>query len=243
MSRRVLARGLIVILPALLLSSGCATKSPHPATLGAEVRQTLKSVSLADDIQIPPLIRVPRGGGGVLATMLEIKEEKFFNERVKEQLDINAVVAEKLRDGWRARVQEQLVPQGMELVNAGEGDAEFVLTVETFGLTLPSGMSAKQKPSIRLTGMLVSHPPYVLIRSKERGNRLEPADLQQNPILWMRTVEAPSKARSREYPAHGVGEYRNDANLLAGDLEIPINDALDALMDSLTGDGQEGRKR
>jgi len=235
MNRCALYIGVVAVMSVIFLGSGCATKSPHPTTVRSEVRQTLKTVSMAEDVQIPPSMRAWRGGGGALGVMMQISEDRFFNERVKEQIAIDDLVTKRIRDGWRARLEAQPLRKGMATAKAGEGDAEFVLVVDEFGLGAPS-FTGKQNPTVRITGMLVSRPPYVLIRSKDRGNRLEPEDLLQNPILWMKTVEAPSKTQTSKYPVHAMGEYRNDAKLLAAGLEMAIDDALDMLIATLAED-------
>ena len=222
------------IAAAVLLNIGCATKPPFPEVLAPEVGSGIKSVSIAKDVRFPAVFSVPRGGGGILGMTIQIQEERYFNATVRGKVDLDGILADKLRKGLAQKLQTAPFRPGLDLVEGKPGEAEFVLVVDQYGLTFPS-FTGIQKPHMKATALLVKNPPYTLVRDPKHGNWLEPEDLTRNPILWMKTVEAvkPDAAKGESSPS--VAEYRNDPQMLINHLDPVVSQVLDDLLRAMKG--------
>jgi hypothetical protein len=222
---------------------GCVrvpVKPPFAAHLDNDAKTRIKTVSVSRDIRFPERMTVlathKRAPGGILNAYIAGKFENHwsgdFDRLIKEKVDIEQYFSQNLYNEFVAELKER---QLFTYVPAGDKtppDAEFVLTVEIYGLD-PLRKTPGRGPYVLLSAMLIGSPPYVLIPSPKSRVSLEPDNPDRNPVLWYRQVRV-CNPKEPIFAMYEMEEYVRRPELLKEAFEMAIGMAVDYLLKNLT---------
>ncbi len=178
-----------VELSILLLLSGCVT---YPRKITPEIKQTVKSVSVENEVHVPSTIQRPGGSGGgvvemVVAEAILSKMDNSFNGKLRAQLNTSEFLSRTLLSTFKAKLASRSL---FTLKTNETADASFVLEITRAGfdeiIAWPFPGWGGMPPEITVVVTLIAKPPFELMRDK--SGTLTTEDPPKHPILYQKTA-------------------------------------------------------
>ena len=180
-----------VALPIMMMSlAGCAT---YPSKITPELKQTIKNVSIMNEVHAPksitfPLANTPLLGLGIVGNIIAQnnadKAAEPFNNQLRSKLNIEEYLSQTLLSAFQARMASV---SAFTLKTNEIADAAFVLEVTYAGLGFQRTVLQKiYPPEVEVVVTLIANPPFKLI--KDQSGKMTTDDPVRHAILYRKVV-------------------------------------------------------
>jgi len=229
MAKHLQKLSIFVVPLVILLGAGCATTQSE---IPAELRVSIRRLSVAPEIPVPEgfifqrsesKLESERDTAGVIAAVLGplLRSRPIDWDRnadIREHVSPATLIPEVLLESFTQELA--LNSDGYVLVDEDAippPDAVFVFQVleMDWADTIFCPFTAHSKPLLRISAMLVAHPPFILVpESDQTDSLLVPEDRQANPICWHLSRGYCRTHRHQLAPAWHMNTYVKKPDLL-----------------------------
>lgn len=175
----------------MMILTGCA--STHPNVITPELKQTVKSVSIVNEVHAPasitfPLANNPLLGLGAVGMMIAQENAdqaaKPFNNQLHSKMNVDEYLSQTLLSTFQTRMASV---SAFTLKTNEIADAAFVLEVTYAGLGFQRTVLQKiYPPEVEVVVTLIANPPFKLI--KDQSGKMTTDDPVRHAILYRKVV-------------------------------------------------------